>query len=101
MDGLLVMRFKFVMNKKKKFEFTDESAENSISFEYDDEIEEEMDVTLENGIPVLSANSQALLALAKIFIKMAICDYKEGFHLHLPKDFDADEPEVIRCFLKK
>lgn len=61
-----------------------------------------MNVTLENGVPVLSANSQAFLALAKIFIKMAVCDYKEGFHLHLPKDFDADEQEVIRyCLLKK
>ena len=89
------------MKKKFEFEFVDESSDNSISFEYDDEIEEEMNVTLENGVPVLYANSQAFLALAKTFIKMATCDYEEGFHLHLKKDFDRDEPEVIRCILQK
>lgn len=89
------------MKKKFEFEFTDKSSNNQISFEYDDEIEEEMDIILENGIPTLYANSQAFLALAKIFIKIAICDYKKGFHINLRKDFDGDEPDVIRCILKK
>lgn len=89
------------MKKKFEFEFTDESPNNGISFEYDDDIEEDMEITLENGTPVLYANSQAFLALARTFIKMAMCDYKNGFYVSFRKDLNADEPEIIRCVLKK
>ena len=89
------------MKKKFEFEFTDKSSNNEISFEYDDEDEEEIEIIIENGMPVLYANSQALLVLAKTFIKMAMCDYKTGFHVHFHKDLDADKPNIIRCVLKK
>ncbi|MEL6912199.1 MAG: hypothetical protein AAFY50_05990 [Cyanobacteria bacterium J06648_1] len=88
------------MRKKFEFEFEDESP-NCMSFEYDEDIEEEMEIVLEGGIPFLSANKQAYMALAKIFIKMAMCDYEAGFHVHLRKDLDADLPEVLCCLLKK
>jgi hypothetical protein len=86
--------------KKFEYEFEDESFRKTISFEYDDEIDEEMEVSVENGVPCLYVNRQALLALAKTFIKMALCDYQDGFHVHLSQDFDGDKPEAIRCFLK-
>ena len=70
------------MKKRFEFEFIDESPNNTISFEYDDNAQEEIEIVWENGKPVLYANSQAFLVLAKTFIKMAMCDYKEGFHLH-------------------
>lgn len=89
------------MRKKFEFEFEDQSSDNKISFEYDDDVDEEMEIILEDGSPILYANSQAFLALAKTFIKIAMCDYKNGFHINLRKDFDADLPDAIRCILKK
>ena len=89
------------MNYKFEFEFVDESSNNSISFEYDRDIEEKMQVDIENSIPVLYVNRSALLCLAKTFIKMAICNYSKGFHVHFRKDFDADRPETLRCVLIK
>ncbi len=88
------------MKKNFYFEFIDESSQNAISFEYDNDIDEEMEVIIENRTPILYANRQGLLALAKILIKIAICNYKDGFHLHLRKDFDADKPETMLCILK-
>lgn len=89
------------MKRKFEFEFEDQSLENTITFEYDDAMEEEVDLCIENGVPVMYANSQALLSLAKLFVKMSICDYPKGFDLHLKKDFDADEQEVLRVILAK
>ena len=88
------------MNEKFEFEFKDESPRN-ISFEYDRDIEEKLEVVMENGKPFLYANQQAYMALAKTFIKMAMCDYPIGFHVHLHKDFDADLTETLCCILKK
>jgi hypothetical protein len=48
-------------------------------------------------MPVLYANKQAYLSLAKAFIKLGLGEYSSGFHFHLKQNFDADEPEFIRC----
>lgn len=58
-----------------------------------------MTVLVENGVPVMYANRQAFLVLAKIFAKIALCEYSDGFHIHLEKDFDADQPEILRVIL--
>lgn len=87
------------MNRKFKFEFEDQSSKNSISFEYDDAVEEKMTVVVENGVPVMYANRQAFLSLAKTFVKIALCDYSDGFHIHLRKDFDGEQPEILRVIL--
>jgi hypothetical protein len=42
--------------KKFEYEFEDESFRKTISFEYDDEIDEEMEVSVENGVPCLYVN---------------------------------------------
>lgn len=90
------------MNKKFVFEFVDEAPKNALSYEYEaEDSTEKMQVVMENGSPVLYANQQGCLVLAKAFIKLAICDYKEGFHIHLHKDFDGDQPETIRVGLVK
>ncbi|MBW4536654.1 MAG: hypothetical protein KME09_22230 [Pleurocapsa minor HA4230-MV1] len=89
------------MKRKFEFEFEDQSLENTITFEYDDATEEEIDLCIENGVAVMYANSQALLSMAKLFVKIAICDYQKGFHLHLTKDFDADDKEIFRVILTK
>lgn len=87
------------MRKKFTFEFDDSSPNRSITFEYDDSIEEKMAVTIEDGIPVVYANRQALMLLAKTFIKMSIGSYTPGFHLHFTEDFEVGQPEAIRVIL--
>ena len=89
--------------KKHQFnyEFIDESENSSISYEYSEEFDEQLCVKIEDGVPVLYANKSALGLLAKTFLKLSMCDYKEGFHLHLNSDFDADEPEAIRVILER
>jgi hypothetical protein len=87
------------VDKKFEFEFEDLSSKNTISFEYDEEVEEKMSVLCENDVPVIYVNRQALLFLAKAFIKMALGEYSTGFHIHLSQDLDADQPEAIRIVL--
>jgi len=88
------------MKKREyKYEFLDKSEDSSISFEYDDDIEEEFKVEVENGIPVIYANKTALKLLGQTFIKMYLSNYKPGFHIHLNEDFDADLNESLRVVL--
>ena len=58
-----------------------------------------MAVVWEDGFPVTYANRQAFLSLAKTFVKIAFCDYSDGFHIHLAKDFDTEQPEILRVIL--
>jgi hypothetical protein len=37
--------------------------------------------------------------MAKTFAKIGLCEYSNGFHIHLTKDLDADQPEVLRIVL--
>ena len=76
------------------FEFEQERP-NHITFDYSPEADEKLDTLVENGVPILAANRAALLSLAKAFIKMALGDYQEGFHIHLRKDLNADEPDRL------
>lgn len=87
------------MKQKFEFEFEDQSSENRISFEFDDSAEEDFSISFEDGVAVMYANRAALLTLAKAFVKMALCDYSDGFHIHLRKNFDADESEAFRVIL--
>ena len=87
------------MKKQFEFEFEDLSSRNTISFEYDGEVEEKMSVLCENDVPVIYVNRQALLFLAKTFIKMALGEYPIGFHIHLSQDLDTDQPEAVRIVL--
>ena len=89
------------MKRKFEFEFEDLSSENRITLEYCDSSNEEFDVSIEDGVSVMYANRQAFLNLAKTLLKVALCDYPIGFHLHLRKDFDSDEDEVLRLVLSK
>ena len=70
--------------KSFNFEFEQERP-NHITFDYSPEADEELDTLVENGLPILYANRPALLSLARLFLKMALGEYKEGFHVHLRK----------------
>jgi len=87
------------MRKKFEFEFEDQACDNSISFDYDESFDEKISVLIENGVPVIYANRSAFILLAKTLAKMALCDYSNGFHVHLYQDFNADEPEALRVIL--
>lgn len=87
------------MNRRFEFEFEDESERGTISFDYSESDDERLSVSIEEGVPVVYANRAALLVLAKTLIKMAVCGYPDGFHMHLKEDFDADKPEILRLIL--
>jgi hypothetical protein len=87
------------MKKKFEFEFEDLSSKRTISFEYANEGEEKMSIMIENGIPVIYANREAFLLLAKTCAKIGLGEYSSGFHVHLRRDFDADQAESIRLVL--
>jgi hypothetical protein len=87
------------MERRFEFEFSDQSSENRITFEYDDDSDESFNISFNDGVPTIYANRSALIMLAKTFIKMSLCEYSGGFHVHLRQDFDADKPEVIQIVL--
>ncbi len=82
------------MKHRFEFEFDDESP-NSITFEYSPDADERLEIGTEEGRPILYANASGLITLAKILLKMGLGAYTEGFHVHLHKDFNADEPECL------
>ncbi|WP_310421621.1 hypothetical protein [Chamaesiphon sp. VAR_48_metabat_135_sub] len=78
-------------NKKFKFEFKDESFGHSISFESDDSDDKILDTSIDNGVTTIYGNRKAFLVLAKTFAKLALGEYKAGFHFHLGKDFCEED----------
>lgn len=87
------------MKRSFVFEFDDQSQQGTISFDYDEAVDERMSVLVENGVPVIYANRAALIFLAKTFIKIAVCPYRDGFHVHLNQDLDAEKAEAVRVIL--
>ena len=86
------------MTKQFTYEYEDD-GKNRITFNYSPEGDEKMDTSVENGIPFLYLNRSAMLTLAKTLIKVATGTYSEGFHMHLNKDLNADEPERLVVLL--
>lgn len=86
-----------VMSTKKfEFEFEDESAKNGITIEYDDSIDDLLlNVSFDYGQAIISANPEGFMVLAKMFLKLALGNYCEGFHVHLGNNFDADGDDVL------
>jgi hypothetical protein len=76
---------------ERRFEFTfkDESSKGKLALEYGPDDDELLRFGEENGEIFLFANRQGCLALAKVLIKLALGDYRPGFHLHLGQDFSA------------
>ena len=54
---------------------------------------------IEDGTPVLYLNRGACKLLADIFAKLALGTYADGFHVHLRKNFDPDEIEMLRVVI--
>jgi hypothetical protein len=54
---------------------------------------------VENGVPVIYANREAFLLLARSCAKFGLGGYSSEFHVHLTQDFDADKGEALRLVL--
>lgn len=86
------------MKKTFTFEYDDEKPD-TLSYQVSLEEDEKLDSSVENGVPFVYLNRSAMITLAKILIKIANGSYSHGFHLHLYKDFNADEPERVVVLL--
>ena len=78
--------------KMERFEyvFSDESSQRKLTFDYGAEDDELLRFGTDDGGEVfLGANRSGFLALAKICIKLAMGEYKPGYHLHVGEDFSA------------
>jgi hypothetical protein len=72
-----------------------EDEPNRISFDYSPAADEKLDTAQEAESSTLYMNRSGMLTLARILIKLAEGEYKKGFHVHLPKDFNADFPDKL------
>jgi hypothetical protein len=52
-------------------------------------------------MPFVYLNRSAMITLAKTLIKIAYGSYSDGFHIHVHKDFNADEPERLTLLLSE
>jgi hypothetical protein len=89
------------MKKQLIFEFEDGSAKatgnrwDGISTDYysGDEI---LKVSVgDDTVPFISGNSAGLVALGKFLVQIGMSEYREGFHVHIYEDFNADKPETL------
>jgi hypothetical protein len=89
------------MKKVFHFEFDDESAAESgskhdgITYGCSAAEDERLRIEMVDGVPFILANRSGLLTLAKILVKIALSKYRDGFHVHLYRDFNADAPVVL------
>jgi hypothetical protein len=86
------------MTKQFSYTYNDDSRDR-IALEYSPEADERLETSVENGVPFLYLNRSAMITLAKTLIKIANGSYSDGFHVHLHKDFNADEPERLTVLL--
>ena len=85
---------------RRKFVYEyDRDPQNGITLDYSSEADEKLNSSTTDEGPVLYMNRPGMLTLAKVLIKMAKGDHKEGFHVHLRQDFNADLPERLTVIL--
>ena len=89
------------MKKKLIFEFEEGSAKSTgqrwdgmtTDFYSGDEV-----LQVSGGgdtVPFVSGNSAGLVALGKSLIQIGMSDYRNGYHVHIYEDFNADKPEIM------
>jgi hypothetical protein len=89
------------MKREFRFEFEDESKDHALTYEAAADDTDRLTTTVENGVPMLSANPSGLLVLARILIQMALGDYENGFHIHLQQGYDPDKPDCLTIVLDR
>ena len=87
------------MKRQFIFEF-EESQPNGLSYECSLEENERLDTLVEEGgVPILYLNRPAMVTLAKLLIRMSQGSFAEQFHVHINKNFNADEPQQLTIML--
>lgn len=90
------------MKKRLIFEFEDGSAQatgdrwDSMSTNYysGDELLK-ISAGDDAAVPEISGNSSGLVTLGKFLIQMGMSEYRDGFHIHIYEDFNANKPETL------
>jgi hypothetical protein len=89
------------MKKQFIFDFEDGSAKStgqrwdcmSTNFYSGDEV-----LRISGGgdtVPFISGNSSGLVALGKLLIQIGMSEYRDGYHVHIYEDFNADKREIV------
>lgn len=78
-----------------------DNEQDKILFDYDEGAPERIDTQVEAGKMFVFANREGMITLAKVLLKMVDGSYSGGFHVHLRKDFNADNAEVLTIGLLK
>lgn len=80
------------------YEFEDLGPDR-LAFTISEPPSEKMIATSENGTTALNVNKAAYGVMAESFASLAEGSHREGFHVHLHEDFDAERPEALRIVL--
>jgi hypothetical protein len=88
------------MTTQKRFDYVfEEEGPSGLTYETSPELLERAELRVEEGTGVLYVNRDAAEVLARILAKLARGAYEGGFHLHLPRNLNSDEPETLRLVL--
>lgn len=85
---------------KFEFHFKDEGSQR-LSFECSDALDEELRAQVLHGGIVVSVNVSGCLSLAKVFIKLALGSYPNGYRIPIREDFDGNRPDALTIELRK
>ncbi len=89
------------MKKQFIFEFEDGSAKSTgqrwdgmtTDFYSGDEVLQVLGGA--DAVPFISGNSAGLIALGKFLIQIGMSNYRDGYHVHIYEDFNADKSEIM------
>jgi len=84
--------------KRFEFDFEDEGP-RELSYVASDTNCERLDISQESETSALYLNREAAQVLAEIFARLALGSYQPGFHLHIPRNFNDQDREVMRVTL--
>ncbi len=80
------------MRKSYSFDFEDKSPK---SVAYDCDANTILTVQVAEGQVYLFGNPAGMRTLGRLMIQLAEGGYPEGFHVHIHKDFDSEQPDAL------
>ena len=81
------------MKKVFRYDFQVD-GQGEFQIDYDDGGDDQLEIVVEGDSVRIFGNSEGLLTLARICVKLAMGDYDNGYR-HLSEDFDADLPDPL------
>jgi hypothetical protein len=80
------------MKKTYSFEYEDNSPKE---LTYETTGHEKLTVTAEGGQVFVFGNSAGLVTLGKLLLQLGESELPAGFHIHVRRNFDYDQPDAI------